>query len=147
MRRRTGEPRAFQTRSSFEESICDNNITYCWGCQCDAQSWLTAPVDGTRFARSERSNLNTEDTVIVSTLEQRLAAIRKASAKNIPEDAQKIMYRVTEELQQAGLAEKAIGEGDQAPAFALPNQDGKIVRSDELLKQGPVVLSFFRGHW
>jgi hypothetical protein len=83
----------------------------------------------------------------VSTLEQRLAAIRAASAKKIPEDSQKIMHRVIEDLRSAGLAEKAIGEGDQAPAFALPNQDGKIVRSDELLEQGPVVLSFFRGHW
>ncbi len=83
----------------------------------------------------------------MSTLEQRLAAIRKASEKQIPEDAQKIMHRVTEELQQSGLAEKAIGEGDQAPAFALPNQDGTIVSSDELLEQGPIVLSFFRGHW
>ena len=83
----------------------------------------------------------------MSTLEQRLAAIRAASAKNIPEDSQKIMHRVTEDLRSAGLAEKAIGEGDQAPAFALPNQDGKIVRSDELLEQGSLVLSFFRGHW
>lgn len=88
-----------------------------------------------------------EDTVIVSTLEQRLAAIRVASAKQIPEDAQKIMHRVTEDLRRAGLAESAIGEGDRAPAFALPNQDGTIVRSDELLAEGPLVVSFFRGHW
>jgi hypothetical protein len=83
----------------------------------------------------------------VSTLEQRLAKIREAGRKQIPEDAQKIMHRVTEDLSQSGLAEKAIGEGDEAPAFALPNQDGKIVRSDELLEQGPAVVSFFRGHW
>lgn len=84
---------------------------------------------------------------MAATLEQRLAAIRKASEKEIPEEALKIIHRVTAELQQSGMAEKAIGEGDQAPAFALPNQDGKIVSSDELLAEGPLVLSFFRGHW
>jgi hypothetical protein len=84
---------------------------------------------------------------MAATLEQRLAAIRKASEKEIPEEALKIIRRVTAELQRSGQAEKAIGEGDRAPAFALPNQDGKIVSSDELLAQGPLVLSFFRGHW
>jgi hypothetical protein len=84
---------------------------------------------------------------MAATLEQRLDAIRRAGEKEIPEDAQKIMHRVTEELQRSGQAEKAIGEGDQAPAFALPNQDGNIVSSDELLAEGPLVLSFFRGHW
>lgn len=83
----------------------------------------------------------------MSTLGQRLAAIRAASEREIQEDSQKIMQDVTNELRRAGLTDQAIGEGDRAPAFALPNQDGTIVRSDELLQKGPVVLSFFRGHW
>lgn len=83
----------------------------------------------------------------MSTLEQRLAGIREASEKQIQEESQKIMQHVTKELRRAGLAEQAVGEGDFAPAFALPNQDGTIVRSGELLEQGPLVVSFFRGHW
>lgn len=84
---------------------------------------------------------------MAETLEQRLAAIRAASEKQIPEEKLRIMHRVTAELQGSGMAEKAIGEGDQAPAFALPNQDGEIVSSNDLLARSPLVLSFFRGHW
>ena len=81
------------------------------------------------------------------TLEERLAEIRDASSDKIPEEAAKIMHRVTQELEESGLEERALGEGDEAPAFALPNQDGDVVRSETLLEQGPLVLSFFRGHW
>ncbi|HET9691802.1 MAG TPA: peroxiredoxin [Acidimicrobiales bacterium] len=35
--------------------------------------------------------------------------------------------------------------GDLAPAFALADQDGTVVRSDELLAKGPVVLFFYPG--
>jgi peroxiredoxin Q/BCP len=33
--------------------------------------------------------------------------------------------------------------GDRMPAFALPDARGKIVRSDELLGQGPIVVYFY----
>lgn len=83
----------------------------------------------------------------MGSLEQRLAAIREASAKQLPEAAQQVMHRVTEELRASGQVSRAVGEGDTAPPFALPDQDGEIVRSDELLARGPLVLTFFRGHW
>ena len=37
--------------------------------------------------------------------------------------------------------------GDLAPAFELDNQDGQLVRSDDLLAHGALVITFFRGHW
>ena len=37
--------------------------------------------------------------------------------------------------------------GDPLPAFALKNVDGAEVRSADLLAQGAVVLSVFRGSW
>ncbi len=41
----------------------------------------------------------------------------------------------------------ALREGTSAPPFALPNQIGEIVRLQDLLAHGPVVLTFYRGHW
>jgi peroxiredoxin Q/BCP len=38
---------------------------------------------------------------------------------------------------------KTITEGVQAPGFELQDQDGKLVRLDDLLLQGPVVLFFY----
>ncbi|MFM9977879.1 MAG: peroxiredoxin-like family protein [Sphingomonadaceae bacterium] len=37
--------------------------------------------------------------------------------------------------------------GDEMPDFMLPDQDGRMVTLDGLLRDGPVVLVFHRGHW
>mgnify|MGYP001788687259 FL=1 len=33
------------------------------------------------------------------------------------------------------------------PAFLLPSAEGRLVESGELLAQGPLVVTFFRGGW
>ncbi|WP_019868240.1 peroxiredoxin-like family protein [Methylovulum miyakonense] len=38
-------------------------------------------------------------------------------------------------------------KGDQAPLFALPNAKGETISLADLLKHGPVVLTFYRGVW
>ena len=37
--------------------------------------------------------------------------------------------------------------GDAMPDFVLPDEAGRLVRLEDLLAQGPVVVSFHRGHW
>jgi len=37
--------------------------------------------------------------------------------------------------------------GAVAPKFNLPNQSGEIISLDSIIKQGPVILSFFKGDW
>ncbi len=81
------------------------------------------------------------------SLEQHLAAIREGAVDRIPADSLAIMHRATDELQQSGLAERALGVGDQLPDFSLLNQAGTEVRSSDLLTSGPLVLTFFRGIW
>lgn len=44
-------------------------------------------------------------------------------------------------------ASQALGEGDAAPDFALPDVDGETVQLAALLERGPVVLTFYRGSW
>ncbi len=41
----------------------------------------------------------------------------------------------------------APGEGDDMPDFALPDANGSLVTLDALTSNGPVVVSFNRGHW
>jgi peroxiredoxin len=41
----------------------------------------------------------------------------------------------------------ALRAGDPMPDFVLPNAEGELVFSDELLALGPVVICFFRGDW
>lgn len=37
--------------------------------------------------------------------------------------------------------------GDTVPDFSAINQDGELLSLHELLKNGPVVVIFYRGHW
>ena len=81
------------------------------------------------------------------TLSERLDTIRTAAKTHIPPEAQAVMHRNVEELRGGGIMQRIAGVGHPAPKFTLPNVDGRQVSLDDLLKRGPVVLSFYRGRW
>lgn len=64
-----------------------------------------------------------------------------------PPEIHPVMERATAELVASGQAERALKAGDIAPEFVLNDPDGKPVSSVELLKHGPLVISFYRGVW
>lgn len=66
---------------------------------------------------------------------------------NVPSSVIETMHRATAELIASGAAGRALKAGDRAPAFTLHDPDGKPVSSAELLAQGPLVVSFYRGVW
>jgi peroxiredoxin len=47
----------------------------------------------------------------------------------------------------SGILEQTVKVGDRAPDFSLTNADGQEFRLQELLSEGPIVLSFYRGKW
>jgi peroxiredoxin len=57
------------------------------------------------------------------------------------------MRRATAELIASDVAKRAKKAGDVAPSFSLKNAAGNVVRSDALLRKGPLVVSFYRGVW
>jgi peroxiredoxin len=57
------------------------------------------------------------------------------------------MHRATAELIASGQAARAKRAGDKAPDFVLDDPDGHPVNSRDLLAQGPLVISFYRGVW
>jgi peroxiredoxin len=64
-----------------------------------------------------------------------------------PPEIHPIMERATAELIASGQAGRALKAGDRAPAFTLNDPDGKPVASSDLLAQGPLIISFYRGVW
>ncbi len=50
-------------------------------------------------------------------------------------------------LQSACIAPRFLQIGDQAPDFELTNSIGNVVRLSEVVKQGKVILNFYRGGW
>jgi len=83
----------------------------------------------------------------VAKLQEQLERIKEGAKKRIPPEALTIMGRTTEDLRRSGIVERTLRVGDRSPQFSLPDADGKPVGSSELLKNGPLVVSFYRGKW
>jgi peroxiredoxin len=54
---------------------------------------------------------------------------------------------VITELGQSGIAGRALQPGSQALGFELSDHKRDLVRSRDLLREGPLVVCFFRGRW
>jgi hypothetical protein len=88
----------------------------------------------------------------MASLQEQLEEFKKsfesgAPPYNAPREAIEMMHRATAELKASGIEDHALKVGDRAPDFTLFNQDHVQVSSTGLLREGPLVVSFFRGHW
>ena len=68
-------------------------------------------------------------------------------AKYVPAETQAVHAQAVAELKQRNLAANILPVGAKAPSFELQDDDGKIIRSSDLLAHGRLVLSFIRGRW
>jgi peroxiredoxin len=66
---------------------------------------------------------------------------------SVPHSVIETMHRATAELIASGAASRAKKAGNIAPSFSLKDPEGNVVSSNELLKKGPLVVSFYRGVW
>ena len=84
------------------------------------------------------------------SLGQRLARMAQEAeekARTLPETYYKVLRKSVAYLRDSGLFDGALKEGDSLPAFRLQNASRIFVESRDLLAQGPLVVSFFRGDW
>src|SRR5262249_50569679 len=80
-------------------------------------------------------------------LQQQLDDLTTKLRSLVPADRLAIMDRGAEELVSSRVCDCAQGVGGRAPNFALPDGDGVLWRSEELLRTGPLVIVFYRGRW
>ena len=81
------------------------------------------------------------------SLQEQLAALRARAKAAMPSEIIVSMQRDLETLARSGLAQQSVQVGEQAPDFTLPDALGQPVTLSALLKQGPVVVAFYRGEW
>jgi len=81
------------------------------------------------------------------TLQAKLDAIKHGAMSRIPADKLAVMQAATDTLRGSGILDRLIAVGSKLPPFALTNQNGAQIRSEDLLARGAVVLTVFRGHW
>ena len=51
------------------------------------------------------------------------------------------------ELVNSHFAEHAVNQGKDFPGFSLPGTHGKTYDSASLLKNGPLIVTFYKGSW
>ncbi len=83
----------------------------------------------------------------MATLAEALKQQNDAARGAIPAETLAVMDAATEALERSGLVERSLAVGADAPDFSLPDALGSKVTLSELLAEGPVVLSFYRGGW
>ena len=73
---------------------------------------------------------------------------RKASfLEKAPQDKIDLFNRGIQAIADDKVIEGAKNVGDQAPQFSLPNALGETVNLEDLLAEGPIVLTWYRGGW
>lgn len=81
-------------------------------------------------------------------LQAKLDAFKTEFETNIaPKPVVEVLHRATDELVASGAPGRALKAGDIAPEFTLPDPDGNLVSSKDLLAKGPLVVTFYRGVW
>jgi peroxiredoxin len=80
------------------------------------------------------------------TLASQLFAHRTTSGRNRPEFVRAYDDLVAR-LSTLDRGEVGPGIGEPLPPFHLPDENGRLVSLAALLKSGPAVISFNRGHW
>jgi peroxiredoxin len=91
-----------------------------------------------RRTRSERTTV---------TLSDEVDALTAANKVNANPERTAVYGKAAAALAETDLLERALGVGDTAPMFELPDALGNQVALADLLADGPVIVSFYRGEW
>jgi len=81
------------------------------------------------------------------SLMQELENSKKELFSKISKETVETLLKTTDELVKSGIAENALKVGDKIPEFTLKDIHGDSISSSDALKNGPLVISFYRGGW
>lgn len=81
------------------------------------------------------------------TLRDQIADFQQQSLSRMPAELLETLRADTRRLVQSDVVAQALSTGRLAPSFELSNAVGAVVRSEDLLRQGPLVINFYRGAW
>ena len=81
-----------------------------------------------------------------ASLSERLDAFSSATRYLNP-GYQEAVDRLVRRLKAYDAGKAAPKPGEPMPPFAMPDEQGHLVRLDVLLAEGPLAMTFHRGHW
>jgi peroxiredoxin len=83
----------------------------------------------------------------MTSLQDQLDEITANTRKLVQAERLAVGERAVEELFASGIEDRILPVGALAPEFALRDSANRLVKSQDLLAVGPLVVSFFRGRW
>lgn len=81
-----------------------------------------------------------------ASLNERLEAFSEATRYLIP-GYQEAVDRMVGRFKSYDAGQTAPKPGEKMPPFAMPDEQGHLVTLDALLSDGPLAMTFHRGHW
>jgi peroxiredoxin len=94
-----------------------------------------------------RSLEESETGLHIRPLREIFAERKELIAKYVPAETQAVHAQAVEGLKARELAANTLPVGAKAPQFELPDHNGKLVASRDLLAKGRLVLCCIRGRW
>ena len=83
----------------------------------------------------------------MNELAKQIEQFNKELATQVPKEVLEAFGKSIEDLQTKNIEEKSIQLGAKMPNFSLPNARNEIVHSKEILKNGKMIVAFYRGSW
>jgi peroxiredoxin len=80
-------------------------------------------------------------------LQEQLDEITANTRHLVQADRLAVGERAVAELFATGIEDRILPVGAAAPTFTLRDSNGRMVKSEDLLSLGPLVVKFFRGRW
>ncbi len=81
------------------------------------------------------------------SVQAKLDAMKAAFEKQAPPDMVAALSEGVRDVAASGVLQTALKVGDKAPDFELPDAVGNKVKLSNLLADGPVILTWYRGVW
>jgi peroxiredoxin/glutaredoxin len=113
-------------------------VAFYGGVETGRSSGITSEADIKKFI---------SEKLVQLTLGDQLRMMKAASSNRLPPEKAKIMADALAELQKSHMEKHTLKVGQKMPDFALPDSKGKTVDLKNLLKNGPVIVTFYRGSW
>jgi peroxiredoxin len=83
----------------------------------------------------------------MTALQDQLDEMTANTRKLVQPERLAVGEQAVAELFGSGIEEKILPVGAIAPSFALNDATGRLVRSEDMLALGPLVIKFIRGRW
>ncbi len=81
------------------------------------------------------------------SLKNDIESLKANFLPKVPDQIKGSMQKAENALRESQLARGALATGNEAVDFTLLNVKGEMISSEALRRDGPIVLSFYRGGW